>query len=32
VPVPTFQDCSSGVSLAVHGVIVFGGADTLPAA
>lgn len=31
VPVPTFGDCSSGKSLAVAGVIVFGGADTLPA-
>lgn len=31
VPAPTFQDCSSGVSLNVHGVIVFGGADELPA-
>lgn len=31
VPAPTFQDCSSGVLLNVHGVIVFGGADELPA-
>ncbi len=26
-----FSDCSSGQSLAVHGVVVFGGADELPA-
>jgi len=31
IPVPTFQDCSSGVSLSVAGVIVFGGPDELPA-
>ena len=28
---PTFQDCSSGSSLAVAGTFVFGGADELPA-
>lgn len=31
VPAPTYTDCSSGTYLNVHGVIVFGGADTLPA-
>lgn len=31
VPAPTFSDCSSGKSLAVQGIIVFGGADELPA-
>lgn len=31
IPVPTFADCSSGRSLAYGGVIVFGGADELPA-
>jgi hypothetical protein len=31
LPAPTFSDCSSGSVLTVAGVLVFGGADTLPA-
>jgi hypothetical protein len=31
VPAPTFGDCSSGRVLTVAGVLVFGGADELPA-
>lgn len=31
LPAPTFSDCSSGSHFAVHGVMVFGGADELPA-
>jgi hypothetical protein len=31
VPAPTFTDCSSGSVLTLGGVIVFGGADELPA-
>jgi hypothetical protein len=31
VPAPTFPSCSSGFSFNAHGVIVFGGADELPA-
>lgn len=31
VPAPTFSDCSSGSVLNVQGIIVFGGADELPA-
>lgn len=31
IPVPTFTDCSSGRSLSYAGVLVFGGADELPA-
>lgn len=31
LPAPTFSDCSSGSSFTVHGVLVFGGADELPA-
>lgn len=31
VPAPTFSDCSSGSTLSLAGLIVFGGADELPA-
>jgi hypothetical protein len=31
LPAPTFADCSSGSFFTGHGVIVFGGADELPA-
>jgi len=31
VPAPTFGSCSSGHFFNVHGVVVLGGADTLPA-
>jgi hypothetical protein len=31
VPAPTYSDCSSGKQLNVQGIIVFGGADELPA-
>lgn len=31
VPAPTFPSCSSGFSFNAHGIIVFGGADELPA-
>lgn len=31
IPAPTFTDCSSGSTLGLAGVIVFGGADELPA-
>ncbi len=31
VPAPTFTDCSSGSTLSLAAVIVFGGADELPA-
>lgn len=31
VPAPTFSDCSSGSVLSLAGVLVFGGADELPA-
>ncbi len=31
VPAPTFTDCSSGSVLTLGGIIVFGGADELPA-
>lgn len=30
LPVPTFTDCSSGNTLNVHGVMVFGGGDEAP--
>lgn len=31
IPAPTYGDCSSGRALTVAGVLVFGGADELPA-